>query len=113
MSYLDRPHDSRMMAHPYPHPYPTSTHGPAPATLLKRPSFPGVAKQIYVRDGLRGFFRGLGPTFLRTFPANASALFVYEETMRILGAEKVFPPHVDHACPTNTDGPRHAAKLDF
>lgn len=78
------------MAHPYPLPYPSSRHGTTPATFLKRPSFPEVAKQIYLRDGLIGFSRGLGPAFLRTFPVNASALFVYEETMRLLGAEKVF-----------------------
>jgi len=75
------------MAFPYPLPYPE--RGLTPATL-KRPSFSMVGKQIYLQDGLIGFFRGLGPTFLRTFPVNASALFVYEETMRILGAEKVF-----------------------
>jgi hypothetical protein len=57
---------------------------------MKRPSFCFVARQIYIRDGLVGFFRGLGPCFLRTFPVNASALFVYEEIMRALGAEKVF-----------------------
>jgi solute carrier family 25 carnitine/acylcarnitine transporter 20/29 len=76
-----------MMAHPYPLPYPE--RGLNPATL-KRPSFSVVGNQIYLQYGLIGFFRGLGPTFLRTFPVNASALFVYEETMRILGAEKVF-----------------------
>lgn len=75
------------MAYPYPHLYPR--HGLTSATFLQRPSFSVVAKQIYLRDGVTGFFRGLGPTFLRTFPVNASALFVYEETMRILGAEKV------------------------
>lgn len=49
-----------------------------------------------VREGAAGFFRGLGPCFLRAFPVNASALFVYEGTMRILGAEQVlqpFPPN--------------------
>jgi solute carrier family 25 carnitine/acylcarnitine transporter 20/29 len=85
------------MGHPYPLAYPSSDHRLASATILKRPSFPGVAKQIYLRDGLIGFYRGLGPTFLRTFPVNASALFVYEETMRILGAEKVLH-HVNDAC---------------
>ena len=76
------------MAYPYPRPYPTSGTSPiAPAII--RPSFFSVARQIYVRDGFAGYFRGLGPCFLRTFPVNASALFVYEETMKILGAEKV------------------------
>ena len=49
----------------------------------------GVAKEILRQDGARGFLRGLAPVLLRAFPVNASALFVYEGTMRILGAEKV------------------------
>lgn len=36
-----------------------------------------------------GFFRGLGPSYLRAFPVNASAFFVYEGLMRVMGAEKV------------------------
>lgn len=54
-----------------------------------RRSFVSVAQEIYIRDGLKGFFRGLGPTFLRAFPVNASAIFVYESMLRIMGAEKV------------------------
>jgi len=56
---------------------------------MTRPSFFSVARHIFIRDGLAGFSRGLGPCFLRAFPTNASALFVYEGTMRLLGAEKV------------------------
>lgn len=77
-----------MMAHPYPLPYPQATT-PKPV-IIKRPSFLLVARRIYTRDGLRGFFRGLGPCFLRAFPVNASAIFVYEGTMRILNAEQVY-----------------------
>ena len=72
------------MAHPYPHPYPTSS-----ISVMSRPSFVLIARRIYTRDGLSGFFRGLGPCFLRTFPVNASAIFVYEGIMKALGAEKV------------------------
>jgi len=72
------------MAHPYPLPYLTSS-----TSVMTRPSFLLIARRIYVRDGLGGFFRGLGPCFLRAFPVNASAIFVYEGTMRVLGAEKV------------------------
>jgi solute carrier family 25 carnitine/acylcarnitine transporter 20/29 len=75
---------SQMMAHPYPLSYPTSS-----MSVMTRPSFLLIARRIYTRDGLGGFFRGLGPCFLRTFPVNASAIFVYEGTMRVLGAEKV------------------------
>ena len=56
---------------------------------LGRPSFASVVHGIYTRDGFRGFFRGLGPTFLRAFPVNASAFFVFEAILRVLGAEKV------------------------
>lgn len=72
---------NRMMSHPYPLPHPTSTS-------ITRPSFISIARHIYYRDGYSGFFRGLGPCLLRAFPANASAFFVYEGMMRLLGAEK-------------------------
>ncbi|KAF9535386.1 mitochondrial carrier [Crepidotus variabilis] len=74
---------NRMMAHPHPLTYPTSR----PEKRWRTPSFPSVARQIFMQDGIKGFYRGLGPCFLRAFPANASALFVYEGTMRLLGAE--------------------------
>jgi solute carrier family 25 carnitine/acylcarnitine transporter 20/29 len=54
-----------------------------------RPSFLAIAKRIYTGEGVQGFFRGLTPTLLRAFPVNACAFFVYEGTMRVLGAEKV------------------------
>ena len=73
-----------MMAHPYPLPYPTSS-----MSVMTRPSFLLITRCIYVQDGLSGFFRGLGPCFLRAFPVNASAIFVYEGTLRVLGAEEV------------------------
>jgi len=100
-----------MMAHPYPIPYPLPGSGSIPANIMKRPSFCFVARQIYIRDGLVGFFRGLGPCFLRTFPVNASALFVYEEIMRALGAEKVFCNMLNHVnLHMLTALQRHAAK---
>jgi len=55
---------------------------------LGRPSFTSVVRSTYARDGFRGFFRGLGPTFLRAFPVNASAFFVFEAILRVLGAEE-------------------------
>lgn len=74
-----------MMAYPHPHPYPSTR----PQLSWGTPSFASVIRNIYLQDGIKGFYRGLGPTFLRAFPVNASALFVYEGTMRVLGAEKV------------------------
>ncbi len=52
-------------------------------------SFTATARQIVAESGLKGYYRGLGPTLLRAFPVNASALWVYEGLMRALGAEKV------------------------
>ncbi|KAL7285390.1 hypothetical protein ACG7TL_000485 [Trametes sanguinea] len=42
---------------------------------LPKPSFTATARQIFVEGGLRGYYRGLGPTLLRAFPVNASALW--------------------------------------
>ena len=61
----------------------------ATSHTLARPSFLQTARQIHAEGGYRGYFRGLGPTLLRAFPVNASALWVYEGLMRLLGAEKV------------------------
>lgn len=41
-----------------------------------------AAKEILRRDGLRGFWRGFTPCFLRAFPANAVALVAFEGVMR-------------------------------
>ncbi|KAF8632551.1 hypothetical protein AX15_001766 [Amanita polypyramis BW_CC] len=76
---------NRMMSHPHPHPYPSSRSAVRSITRL---SFFGTIQRIYAIDGPAGFFRGLGPCLLRAFPVNASALFVYEGLMTILGAEK-------------------------
>ncbi|KAH8835730.1 mitochondrial carrier [Flagelloscypha sp. PMI_526] len=73
---------NRMMSWPYPNPYSTIQ------ASTRRPTFIGVARQIYTTDGYRGFFRGLGPCLLRAFPVNACAYFVYEGILNILGAEK-------------------------
>ena len=60
-----------------------------PAHADSRPSFLSIARQIHVTHGPAGFYRGLGPTLLRSFPVNACAIFVYEGLMRAMGAEKV------------------------
>jgi solute carrier family 25 carnitine/acylcarnitine transporter 20/29 len=74
---------SRMMSQPLPI---QSTS--KPSSSVPR-SFLSIARQIHTLEGPAGFFRGLSPTLLRAFPANACALFVYEGTLRALGAEEV------------------------
>jgi len=75
---------NRMMSQPL-----LSSIGPRDrSTRLPRRSFLSIARDIHAEEGVRGFLRGLGPTFLRAFPSNASALFVYEGILNRLGAEK-------------------------
>ncbi|KAJ1859623.1 hypothetical protein LPJ73_001767 [Coemansia sp. RSA 2703] len=38
-------------------------------------------------EGVKGFFRGFVPTFIRAFPTNASAIFVWESTVRLIKNE--------------------------
>lgn len=75
---------NRMMAYPFPATYPY----PSENRIINRPSLYRTARDILLRDGYAGFFRGLGPCLLRAFPVNASAFFVYEGLMRLLDAEK-------------------------
>ncbi|KAI8979114.1 putative mitochondrial inner membrane transporter ymc3 [Mycotypha africana] len=48
------------------------------------PTPTSVAKYVYQTEGLRGFYRGFLPSFLRAFPTNASAVFMFELVMRLL-----------------------------
>lgn len=43
-----------------------------------------AAKEIWRTDGLRGYWRGFLPCFMRAFPANAVALLAFESVMRAL-----------------------------
>ncbi|KAJ7357287.1 mitochondrial carrier [Mycena albidolilacea] len=72
---------NQMMSYPYPLPYPEHRS-------ITRPSFISVARQIHLHEGFKGFYRGLGPCFIRAFPSNACAFFVYEGLLRALGAEQ-------------------------
>lgn len=40
-------------------------------------------KNVYQTYGWKGYFRGFGPSILRSFPANASALAAFELVMRM------------------------------
>ncbi|KAH7285188.1 hypothetical protein KP509_33G017100 [Ceratopteris richardii] len=45
-------------------------------------------KMIYKELGLRGLYAGLGPTLLRAFPANATAMVTWELTAKLLGVRR-------------------------
>ncbi|THH34061.1 hypothetical protein EUX98_g165 [Antrodiella citrinella] len=53
-----------------------------------RPSFTSTMRHVYTTVGVRGFFAGLTPCFLRAFPTNACAYYAYEGLMRAFDAEK-------------------------
>ncbi|KAA8519764.1 hypothetical protein F0562_014020 [Nyssa sinensis] len=44
-----------------------------------------ILKSIYRRSGFKGCYTGLGPTIVRTFPANAAAIVTWELAVKILG----------------------------
>lgn len=46
------------------------------------PRWKDAAKEIWRRDGPKGFWRGFVPCFLRAFPANSVALVAFEGVMR-------------------------------
>jgi hypothetical protein len=96
---------SRMMAYPYPKSYPAPSS--SPDYTFVPPSFIAVVRRTYTIDGLAGFYRGLTPTILRAFPVNASALFVYEGVMRLLGAEEVRTILLLSLAAVNTHHNRH------
>lgn len=48
------------------------------------PRWKDAARLIWKRDGVRGYWRGFVPCFLRAFPANAMALMTFEGVMRAL-----------------------------
>ncbi|KAI9468685.1 mitochondrial carrier domain-containing protein [Zychaea mexicana] len=53
-------------------------------TPKQYPTPTAVAKHIYNTGGLKGFYRGFVPSFLRAFPTNASAVFMFETVMKLL-----------------------------
>lgn len=47
-------------------------------------SWADCLRQVYGKEGMRGLYRGFLPCFLRSFPTNASAVFVFDSTMRYM-----------------------------
>ena len=50
----------------------------------KFPRWADAAKEIWKKNGFRGYWRGFVPCFFRAFPANATALMAFEGVMRAL-----------------------------
>ena len=42
-----------------------------------------VARRIWRADGVRGFYRGLGPGVLRVMPQSAIVFMAYERILRL------------------------------
>ncbi|KAK4050888.1 hypothetical protein OIV83_003310 [Microbotryomycetes sp. JL201] len=62
------------------------------ADSVTDPRYGGIrdaVRAIMAEGGYRGFYRGFLPALLRAFPTNASALLVWDTTMRLLGAEQI------------------------
>ncbi|WPK24719.1 hypothetical protein PUMCH_002003 [Australozyma saopauloensis] len=54
---------------------------------LTKPSYRGsidVARDIFLKAGIRGFYKGFLPTILRAAPANGATFAVFELTMRLI-----------------------------
>ncbi|GMN50765.1 hypothetical protein TIFTF001_019911 [Ficus carica] len=47
-----------------------------------------ILSSIYMRDGIKGCYTGLGPTILRAFPANAAAIVTWELAIKLLGINR-------------------------
>lgn len=44
-----------------------------------------IMREVYPKEGLRGFCRGAGPIIVRAFPVNAVTFAVYEQCKRLFG----------------------------
>lgn len=53
-------------------------------------SMTGLCKKIYDKEGVRGFYRGIVPNFMKVAPATCISYVVYERTRRALGAETTY-----------------------
>lgn len=54
---------------------------------LKKPTYKtslDVVRDVFAKSGIRGFYKGFVPTFLRAAPANGATFAVFEITMRLL-----------------------------
>lgn len=59
---------------------------------LRKPKYKNsisyVAKTIYAKEGIRAFFKGFGPTMVRSAPVNGATFLTFELVMRFLGKSR-------------------------
>ena len=55
-------------------------------------SLPAALRSIYAREGLRGLYKGAGPSLIKAAPAAAITFTVYEAVLGCLVAMQVAPP---------------------
>ncbi|CAN6457375.1 unnamed protein product [Victoria cruziana] len=60
----------------------------APNTNISRNPF-SILHAVYKQAGFRGCYAGLGPTMMRAFPANATAIVAWEFAAKILGVPRL------------------------
>ena len=48
------------------------------------------ARQKYLEEGFKTFFKGLGVAMLRSFPVNGVGFFVFEWMMKVTGRKRSF-----------------------
>lgn len=53
------------------------------STAEKKPGVVNTIRAVYIRGGISAFYRGLGITLLRAFPANAAMFMTYEYLSRL------------------------------
>ncbi|KAJ3013860.1 hypothetical protein HKX48_005488 [Thoreauomyces humboldtii] len=53
-----------------------------PLEPKRYPTLRSCITQTWKTEGLKGFYRGFTPCFLRSFPTNGAAIFVYETCMK-------------------------------
>ena len=62
----------------------SSTTSTSTSTKKTSPLWRGLLTEIYRRDGIRGFYQGMGITMLRAVPSNAAIFLTYEMLVRKL-----------------------------